>query len=65
MNRIEKWKGDYVDELLLKYVDEFDENFPVFLFRSEDEDEIKATIQKCLDDGIPCKIPENLECKYW
>jgi len=53
-----------VDELLLKYVDEFDENFPVFLFRSEDEDEIKATIQKCLDDGIPCKIPENLECKY-
>ena len=58
------WKGDYMDELLLKYADEFDENFPMYLFRSEYEDEIKSIIQKCLDEGIPYEVPETLEGKY-
>ena len=53
-----------MDELLLKYADEFDENFPMYLFRSESEDKIKARILKCLGDGIPCKMPETLGCKY-
>ena len=53
-----------MDELLLKYADEFDENFPMYLFRSEYEDEIKSIIQKCLDEGIPYEVPETLEGKY-
>ena len=59
------WKRNDMDELLLKYADEFDENFPMYLFRSESEDKIKAMILKCLGDGIPFKMPETLGCKYW
>nr|DAP86101.1 MAG TPA: Pathogenicity 1 island effector protein [Caudoviricetes sp.] len=53
-----------MDELLLKYADEFDENFPMYLFRSEDEDEIKSIIQKCLDKGIPYEVPDADNKKY-
>ncbi len=53
-----------MDKLLLEYADTFDENFPMYLFRSEDEEEIKGIIQKCLDDGIPYKVPDANDAKY-
>lgn len=40
-------------ELIGKYLDRFDENFPLFMVRGMDDEEIKALIQKCLDEGIP------------
>ena len=53
-----------MDKLLFEYADAFDENFPVFLFRSKSAEEIVTMIQKCLVDGIPYKSPEILEGKY-
>ena len=53
-----------MDELLLKYADEFDENFPTYLFRNENEDEIKSIIQRCLKKGIPFGIPDADSKKY-
>lgn len=52
-----------MDELLFKYADAFDENFPMYLFRTADEKEINAIIQKCLDDGVPYEadIKENMK----
>lgn len=42
-----------LDEYLQKYVDTFDENFPMFAFMSIEEKEIIAEIQKCLDNDKP------------
>ena len=53
-----------MDELLFKYADAFDENFPMFLFRSADEDEVKTIIQKCLDDGVPYDADVKDDMKY-
>lgn len=51
-----------LDEYLQKYVDTFDENFPMFAFMGIDEKEIIAEIQKCLDKGKPyvLKIDEGV-----
>lgn len=53
-----------MDELLFEYADTFDENFPMFLFRGEDEKKVKEIIQKCLDDGEPYKTEEAKDIKY-
>lgn len=53
-----------MDKLLLEYADAFDENFPMYLFRSEDEGAIKDIIQICLDDGIPYEVPDGNDTKY-
>lgn len=53
-----------MDELLFKYADAFDENFPMYLFRTTDEKEINAIIQKCLDDGVPYETDTKEDIKY-
>lgn len=53
-----------MDELLFKYADAFDENFPMYLFRTVDEKEINAIIQKCLDDGVPYEVDTKEDTKY-
>lgn len=46
---------ELLDELLNKYVEQFDDNFPIFAVRGKDEDEIIKIIQKCLDENQPYK----------
>ena len=53
-----------MDELLLKYADKFNENFPMYLFRAVNEKEIKAVIQNCLDDNIPYNAEIKNSMKY-
>ena len=42
-----------LDELLNKYAEQFDDNFPIFAVRGKNEDEIIKIIQKCLDENKP------------
>lgn len=42
-----------MEDLLLKYADQFGENFPTFLLMGTPEDEMMGIIQQCLDDGAP------------
>ncbi|MCM1236930.1 MAG: hypothetical protein NC489_43195 [Ruminococcus flavefaciens] len=42
-----------MSELLEKYVDRFNENFPLFMVMNMGDEEVEALIQKCLDDGTP------------
>lgn len=45
-----------MDELLMQYADKFHENFPIFIVGDMDESELKAVIQKCIDEGKPFEI---------
>ena len=47
-----------LDELLNKYAEQFDDNFPIFAVRGKNEDEIIKIIQKCLDEN------KHFEPKY-
>lgn len=42
-----------LDELLNRYTEQFDDNFPIFAVRGMDEDEIIKIVQKCLDENKP------------
>lgn len=45
-------------ELLQKYAEHFNENFPLFALMGVDDTEIEAIIQDCLDKGTPYKPPD-------
>ena len=53
-----------MEDLLFEYADTFGENFPMFLFRSTDEKQIKAIIKKCLEDGEPYEPDIKDDAKY-
>lgn len=42
-----------MDELLHKYVERFEQNFPIFMMMGESDDVVADIIKKCLDDGKP------------
>lgn len=42
-----------LDELLSKYAEQFGDNFPIFVVRDKDENEIVKIIQNCLDENMP------------
>jgi 2-oxo-4-hydroxy-4-carboxy--5-ureidoimidazoline (OHCU) decarboxylase len=42
-----------LDELLSKYAEQFGDNFPIFVVRDKDENEIIKIIQNCLDENMP------------
>lgn len=48
-----------MDKLIEQYKERFDENFPLFAFMGVDETEVKAIIQKAIDDGVPYHPPEE------
>lgn len=50
--------------LLEKYVDKFKENFPIFTVMGLEESEIKAMIQKCLDDNKPFEVKDDGKTDY-
>lgn len=45
-----------LDELLNKYAEQFDDNFPIFAVRGKDEDEIIRTVQSCLQENKPLYV---------
>jgi len=45
-------------ELIQKYLERFNENFPLFALMGVDDKEIEAIIQECLDKGTPYKPPD-------
>lgn len=45
-------------ELIQKYLERFNENFPLFALMGVDDEEIEAIIQECLDKGTPYKPPD-------
>lgn len=53
-----------MDELLIKYADKFNENFPLFVVRDLSEKEIKDIIQKCLDENKPYEIETDSDRFY-
>lgn len=50
-----------VGELIEKYLEHFNENFPLFSLMGVEEADVEAIIQDCLDKGIPYRPPELAE----
>lgn len=53
-----------LDLLLIEYVEKFNENFPIFLFRDKEEKEIISTIKKCIEDNKLYEIELDNEANY-
>ena len=47
-----------LDKLLNEYVEKFNENFPIFLFRGKEDEEVIKMIQKCIDEN---KVLDEIE----
>lgn len=50
-----------IREKLFEYGDRFDENFPMFLFRSTPEEEVIRIIDKCIENGKPYEEPDSYD----
>lgn len=48
-----------MSELLIKYVERFNENFPLFMVMGMEDEEVDALIQKCLDEGTPYRPDDS------
>lgn len=55
---------DKLDELLEKYQEHFEENFPIMLCRTMENEEIIKIIEKCLEDDEPYEPELNEEANY-
>lgn len=53
-----------MEVLIKKYVERFDENFPLFMLGSMSDDEIKALIEDCLAKGEPYRPEDNVDVVY-
>ena len=53
-----------MEKLLNEYVKKFDDNFPMFLFRTVSEDEIKEIIKKCIDENKPYETNLDINSNY-
>lgn len=53
-----------MDELLLKYVDTFNENFPLYMCMGMEDEEITKIIEKCLKDGVPYEVNQEKNAVY-
>lgn len=47
-----------LDKLLNEYVEKFNENFPICLFRGKEDEEVIKMIQKCIDEN---KVLDEIE----
>ena len=45
-------------ELIERYAEKFNENFPLFALMGMDDEEVEAIIQECLDKGTPYRPPD-------
>lgn len=48
-----------MEEWLFKYIDEFDENFPIYTMMEKEEEEIIDIIKECLESGLPYEVEEE------
>lgn len=55
---------DKLDRLLEEYQDHFEENFPLMLCRTMEDEEIIEIIEKCLEDDEPYEPELNEEANY-
>lgn len=55
---------DKLDKLLDEYQDHFEENFPLMLCRTMEDEEIIGIIEKCLEDDEPYDPKLNEEANY-
>ncbi len=46
-------------DLIKKYVERFDENFPLFMLGGMSDEEIKTLITDCLNKGEPYRPDDN------
>lgn len=53
-----------MDELLIKYVDAFGENFPLFMCMGIDDEKIMKIIEDCLKDGVPYEVKQKENAVY-
>ncbi len=44
-----------VDQMIIMYVDTFNENLPLFMMPSMTDEELEAVIAECLATGKPCE----------
>lgn len=53
------------EALLTRYVEQFNDNFPLFTVRDLDEGEVIQAVQKCLDENKPLIVecPDGMD--YW
>lgn len=55
---------DKLDKLLDKYSEQFEENFPLMMCRTMDEDEIIQIIEKCIETDEPYEPELNMDANY-
>ena len=55
---------DKLDKALLKYVDFFNENFPIFYYRDLKESEIIDKIEQCILKGKPEEVEYKEMIQY-
>ncbi len=48
-----------MEKLIKKYIERFDENFPLFMLGGMSDDEIKALITDCLEKGEPYRVNDK------
>lgn len=48
-----------MEEKLEQYVEQFGENFPLFIVGNMDEDEIIKVIDDCIESGEPYEIEDD------
>ena len=53
-----------LDKLLDEYQEHFEENFPLMLCRTMEEEEIIETIEKCLENDEPYEPELNEDANY-
>ena len=53
-----------MEKLLNEYKEKFNDNFPIFLCRSMEEEEIIEIMQKCIDEGKPYEPELEEEANY-
>lgn len=53
-----------LDDYLVKYIDAFDENFPIYAFMGISENEIIDTIKNCLDKNEPYVLNQKDNVLY-
>lgn len=53
-----------MEKALNDYSEKFNENFPMFLFRSADEDEVVKIINECITNDKPYEAVLDEESNY-
>ncbi|GHV52238.1 hypothetical protein AGMMS49579_09170 [Spirochaetia bacterium] len=53
-----------VDELLIRYTEVFNDNFPIFAVRTMPETDLIKLLEACIENGKPYKPVYNQNAEY-